>query len=73
MAETCHSTTFFQMNVIHMFGCNVTLDKDEISIDMTNLGNIGTVHARKLRQKIFDYLTDEGILEEHEQNMEGKL
>jgi hypothetical protein len=61
------------MNVIKMFGCEVTIDKDEIFMDMTNLGNIGNSHATKLRQKIFDYLTDEGILEEHEQNMERKI
>ena len=53
-----------------LFGCDITIDGNEIFIDMVGLGNMENLHASNLRQKIFNYCIDEGILEEYESQLE---
>jgi len=61
------------MKKLILFGCEVTLNNDEIHINMESLGNIGIKKARNLRKKIFEYLEDEMFLEEHEDEIIKRL
>lgn len=52
-----------------LFGCDVVINGDDISIDMEKLGNMEKSNVEILRDKILCYLVDEGILEECEKQI----
>jgi hypothetical protein len=57
------------MKELTYLGCDIVVDGSEVRIDMCDLDVPTSEQRDELAKKIYQYLEDEGILEEHETEM----